>query len=66
MLHIFEINDKDPKQTSSKVILMSLLKLNKLNHFRSIFHFHTPRKQNTYGFQIFSGGIEMEDCPGLD
>ena len=32
-----------------------------LTHFQPMFHFYTPRKhQNTRAFQMFSGGIEVE------
>ena len=36
-------------------------RLRTLTHFQPTFHFYTPRKyQKTYGFLMFSGGIEVE------
>ena len=38
-----------------------------LTHFNPIFHFHTPSKrQETFDFLIFSGGIEMENWIKMD
>ena len=57
VLTLFNNNNINWPCLSKIIIVFALF----LTHFKPLFHFYTPwKQQKTSGFQMFLGGIEME------